>query len=124
MNQVPPLTLEQRELMRVLREAPPRSSRLTPTRIIAGVIVVAAAIAALTEVPFWLAGLSIGLVSWIVLCIAHRIRTRDEVIHRLLQGGDWPQQEGSSTGVPMTPVPKTPAEQAVPEQPLSAALFR
>jgi hypothetical protein len=124
MNRVPPLTLEQRDLMRALREAPPKSSRLAPTRIIVAVIVVAAAIAALTQVPFWLAGSSIGLVSWIAACIAHRIRTRDEVIHRLLQGGDGPRDEGSSAGVPEPPVPMTPAEQAAPEQPLPAAQFR
>ncbi len=37
----------------------------------AAVIVVAASIATLTQVPFWLAGLSIGLVSWIAACIAY-----------------------------------------------------
>jgi hypothetical protein len=110
MNQVPPLTLEQRNLMRALREAPPKPSSFSPILIMAGVIVVAAAIAALTQVPFWLAGSSIGLVSWIAACIAHRIRTRDEVIHRLLQGGDGPREEGSSAGVPEPPAPMTPAE--------------
>lgn len=112
MNQVPPLTLEQRDLMRALREAPPKSSRFAPALIMAGVILVAAVISALTQVPFWLAGLSLGLVSWIGACISHRIRTRDEVIHRLLRGGDGPREEGSSTGGPKPPVPKTPTEQA------------
>lgn len=124
MNRVPPLTLEQRDLMQALREAPPKSSRLAPTRIIVAVIVVATAIAALTQVPFWLAGLAIGLVSWIAACIAHRIRTRDEVIHRLLQGGDGPGEEGSSAGVPEPPVPMTPARHAAPEQHLPTAQFQ
>ena len=112
MNPVPPLTLEQRDLIQALRAAPPKSSRISTAIIMAGGIVVAAAIAALTPLPFWIAGLSIGFALWTAACMAHRIRTRDEVIHSLLQGRDGPSEDGFRAGIPDPRVPIRPAEQA------------
>ena len=88
MNSIPPLSLEQRELILKFRSAPPKPSRAWLFR---AVLVAGALLALQAWIPVWpiwlCAIVGLGII-WRACGVYHQVYVRDELIHRLLIVGN------------------------------------